>query len=53
MTLSKAQSLIIGLNSLYSDFKDPNFLHRRKTIVIIPDFLCLSTKKNEKFYFIE
>ena len=48
-TLPLAQRLITGLNLLYSDFKDPNFLHRRKTFVIIPDFFRLSTEKMKKF----
>ena len=48
-TLPLAQRLITGLNSLYSDFKDPDFLHRRKTFLIIPDFFRLSTKKMKKF----
>jgi hypothetical protein len=35
--------LMLAKTSLYSVFKDPYFLHRRKNIDIIPIFLGLST----------
>jgi len=34
---------MLAKTSLYSVFKDPYFLHRRKNIDIIPIFLGLST----------
>jgi hypothetical protein len=37
--------LMLAKTSLYSVFKDPYFLHRRKNIDIIPFFLGLSTPK--------
>jgi hypothetical protein len=37
--------LMLAKTSLYSVFKDPYFLHRRKNTVIIPIFLGLSTLK--------
>jgi hypothetical protein len=37
--------LMLAKTSLYSVFKDPYFLHRRKNVNIIPIFLCLSTLK--------
>jgi hypothetical protein len=34
---------MLAKTSLYSVFKDPDFLHRRKNVNIIPNFLGLST----------
>jgi hypothetical protein len=34
---------MLAKTSLYSVFKDPDFLHRRKNVDIIPIFLGLST----------
>jgi hypothetical protein len=37
--------LMLAKTSLYSVFKDPYFLHRRKNVTIIPIFSGMSTLK--------